>query len=391
MKLWDKGCALDKDIEAFTVGDDYLLDRRLVRHDCAASIAHARMLRRARLLSSNELARLEKALRKIMALDEKGRFAVKKEDEDCHTAIENRLVSECGDAGKKIHTARSRNDQVLTALRLYEKEALGEMKKSLAGFHKALSSAKKKWNGVPLPGYTHMRRAMPTTAGAWLGCFCDSAADNALLLDFAVKLIDQSPLGSAAGYGVPVLKIDSRFTAAQLGFAKHMQNPIYAQMSRNKFEATIAHLCSQVMFDLNKLSSDLIMFSMPEFGFVTLPNAFCTGSSIMPQKKNPDVLELVRGKYHIVLGEEFKIKSLAGNLISGYNRDIQLAKGPLFACLDAALASLRIMSVVVGGLKFERKNCVLAEELFATEEVYRLVSRGVPFRDAYRQVAEKFK
>jgi len=391
MKLWDKGGELNKAIESFTVGDDYLLDRRLVKYDCAASIAHAKMLRRIGLLTGRELGDLEKGLREIMRLDAKGGFVIKKDEEDCHTAIENRLILKYGDAGKKIHTARSRNDQVLTALRLYEKESLGAIKQKLARFKNALRSVQRKQGKIPLPGYTHMRRAMPTTVGSWLGCFCDSAEDNARFADFVLKLIDQSPLGSAAGYGVPALKIDKRFTASLMGFARPMHNPIYAQMSRNKFEATIAHFCSQVMFDLNKLSSDLIMFSMPEFGFVTLPDAFCTGSSIMPQKKNPDVLELVRGKYHVVLGEEFKIKSLGGNLISGYNRDVQLAKGPLFSCLDATLAALGIMSVVAGGLRFDGKKCAVPAELFATEEVYRLVQRGMPFRDAYRKVAERFK
>ena len=391
MKLWDKGGELNKDIESFTVGDDYLLDLRLVKHDCAASLAHAKMLRKTGLLTQAELGDLEKGLREIIRQDEKGAFVIKKEDEDCHTAIENFLVEKCGDAGKKIHTARSRNDQVLTALRLYEKESLGKLKQKLGGFEKALLSAGKRQGKIPLPGYTHMRRAMPTTVGTWLGCFSDSSGDNAAFADFVLKLIDQSPLGSAAGYGVPVLKIDKKMTAALMGFSRVMDNPIYAQMSRNKFEATIAHLCSQVMFDLNKLASDLIMYSMPEFCFVKLPDAFCTGSSIMPQKKNPDVLELVRGKYHSVLGEEFKMKSLAGNLISGYNRDIQLAKGPLFSCLDITLAALGIMTVVVEGLRFDARSCAPSAELFATEEVYRLVEAGMPFRDAYRKVAEKFK
>ena len=390
MKLWDKGYELDREIESYTVGDDYLLDRRLVPHDCAASLAHARMLRRMGLLTARELAALSRSLKGISRAAAEGAFTVRKEDEDCHTAIENRLVAECGEAGKKIHTARSRNDQVLTALRLYEKDSLNEVRKELDRLAGALSSVRKRQGRVPLPGYTHMRRAMPTTVGEWLGCFIDSARDNSMFAGFVTKLIDQSPLGTAAGYGVPVLKIDRNFTARAMGFAKPMRNPIYAQMSRSKFEATIAHLCSQVMFDLNKMASDLIMYSMPEFGFVVLPDAFCTGSSIMPQKKNPDVLELVRGRYHAVLGEEFKIKSLAGNLISGYNRDIQLSKGPLFSCLDAVLDSLGIMSVVTAGLKFEKKNCVLSPELFATGEVYELVKRGVPFRDAYRKVAARF-
>jgi len=391
MKLWDKGRELDKDIESFTVGDDYILDRRLVKHDCAASAAHARMLAKMGLITKKELAALNAGLNEILSLDKRGGFVIKKEDEDCHTAIENYLVAGCGETGKKVHTARSRNDQVLTALRLYEKESLGILKERLSAFRKALKSlAAGKQGKIGLPGYTHMRRAMPTTVGTWLGCFCGAASDNILFADFVIKLIDQSPLGSAAGYGVPVLDIDKKLTARLMGFSKVMDNPIYAQMSRNKFEATIAHLCSQIMFDLNKLSSDLIMYSMPEFGFVDLPDRFCTGSSIMPQKKNPDVLELVRGKYHVVIGEEFKMKSLAGNLISGYNRDIQLAKGPLFASLDATLASLNIMSVVAAGLRFNKDKCVLSGELFATEEAYRLVKKGMPFRDAYRKVAERF-
>jgi argininosuccinate lyase len=390
MKLWDKGYDLDKDIESFTVGDDYILDQRLVRHDCTASLAHARMLHKIGLLSSKELSQLVSGLKEIVALDAQGQFVIRKEDEDCHTAIENRLVSKCGDAGRKIHTARSRNDQVLTALRLYEKESLAHLRDKIADLKKVLAAAAKKQGGIALPGYTHMRRAMPTTVAQWLGCFRAACDDDLRLSDFISKLIDQSPLGSAAGYGVPVLNIDKRMTASLMGFSKVIENPIYAQMTRNKFEASIAHLCSQIMFDLNKLATDLILFSMPEFGFVKLPDAFCTGSSIMPQKKNPDVLELVRGKYHVILGEEFKIKSLAGNLMSGYNRDIQLAKGPLFDCLDITLSSLNIMAVVVAGLHFDTVKCAPAQELFATEEAYKLVEQGMPFRDAYRKVARKF-
>ena len=390
MKLWDKGVKLNAQVEAFTVGDDYLLDRRLVKHDCAASLAHAKMLCKAGLLKKAELASLETGLAEILRLDGEGAFPIKKEDEDCHTAIENKLTELCGEAGKKIHTARSRNDQVLTALRLYEKEALGGLRAGLAALRRALAAAQKRQGSLPLPGYTHMRRAMPTTVGTWLGCFADAADDDIRMADFILDLIDQSPLGSAAGYGVPVLNINKDLTASLMGFGSVMKNPIYAQLSRSKFEATIAHFCSQVMSDLNKMASDLIMYSMPEFGFVKLPEAICTGSSIMPQKKNPDVLELVRGKYHVVIGEEFKLKSLAGNLISGYNRDIQLAKGPLFACLDEAGASLEMMTLVTGGLVFDAKKCVLPKELFATEEAYKLVKRGMPFRDAYRKVAKKY-
>jgi len=391
MKLWAKGYDLNKDIESFTVGDDYLLDRRLVKHDCAASLAHAGALRRAGLLTAGELKNITSGLRAITALDARGKFVVRREDEDCHTAIENWLTARYGEAGKKVHTGRSRNDQVLTALRLYEREALTELRERLAAFGGAAGALARRQGRIGLPGYTHMRRAMPTTVGTWAGCFSAAARDDARLAGFLLELIDQSPLGSAAGFGVPVLKIDKAYSARLMDFSKAIENPIYAQFTRSKFEPAIMHLCSQVMLTLNKMASDLVLFSMPEFGFVTLPDAFCTGSSIMPQKKNPDVLELVRGKYHVVLGEEFKALSLAGNLISGYNRDAQLAKGPLFACLDAALASLAIMATVTAGLRFNKERCVLAPELFATEEAYKLVRQGVPFRDAYRQVAEKFR
>ncbi|MGD9642113.1 MAG: argininosuccinate lyase [Elusimicrobiales bacterium] len=391
MKLWAKGGDLDKDIESFTVGDDYLLDRRLVKHDCAASLAHAKALRKAGLLTAKELADLTLGLKTIAALDAGGKFVIKREDEDCHTAIENWLTARYGEAGKKVHTGRSRNDQVLTALRLYEREALAELKARLAAFGAAVKALAGKQGSVPMPGYTHTRRAMPTTVGVWIGCFAAAAADDARHADFLLKLIDQSPLGSAAGFGVPVLNIDKNYSAKLMGFSTAIENPVYAQFTRSKFEPAVMHLCSQVMLTLNKLATDLVLFSTPEFGFVKLPGKFCTGSSIMPQKKNPDVLELVRGKYHVVLGEEFKALSLAGNLLSGYNRDAQLAKGPLFACLDAALASLSIMATVTAGLEFDRERCAPASELFATEEAYRLVKKGVPFRDAYRRVGEKFR
>ena len=391
MKLWAKGYDLDADIESFTVGDDYVLDRRLVKYDCLASAAHAKALKKAGLLKAGELKNILAGLKRITELDAAGKFEVKREDEDCHTAIEGWLTAKYGEAGKKVHTGRSRNDQVLAALRLYEREPLLSLKARLAAFAAACKKVAAKQGRLPMPGYTHMRRAMPTTVGVWLGCFAAAAADDAKHADFLLKLIDQSPLGSAAGFGVPVLGIDKGYSAKLMGFSKAIENPIYAQFTRSKFEPAIMHLCSQVMLTLNKLATDLVLFSMPEFGFVSLPEKFCTGSSIMPQKKNPDVLELVRGKYHAVLGEELKALSLAGNLPSGYNRDAQLGKGPLFAALDAALASLGIMAKVTEGLKFDKAKCALAPELFATEEAYKLVKAGIPFRDAYRQVAEKFR
>ena len=235
-----------------------------------------------------------------------------------------------------------------------------------------------------------MQRAMPTDISTWLGCFVAAAQDNKILLSSVLKIIDQSPLGTAAGFGVPVLEIKRKIKAGLLNFARVQENPIYAQLSRGKFEATIVHLCAQIVFDLNKLASDLILFNMSEFGFVYLPDDFCTGSSIMPHKKNPDVLELVRANYHLLLGEQLKIGSIIGNLISGYNRDVQLTKAPLINSFRITRDCLRIFTLLLDNLRINRAKCQLTLELSATEEVYKLVKKGVPFRDAYREIAQKY-
>jgi len=392
MKLWKKDYEVNKEIEKFTVGNDFLLDKRLVKYDCIASIAHAKMLHKIGLLSKNDLAKAVKGLNEIISLLGKGKFDIKQEQEDCHTAIEEYLTKKYGDVGKKIHSCRSRNDQVLTALRLYEKEELDGLMALLLGLKKSLDGAIAKYGNVNLPGYTHMQNAMPTDVATWLGCFVSAIDDDIKLADSAYGLIDQSPLGSAAGYGVPVFDIDKKMTASLMGFGNVMENPIYCQHSRGKFEAVVIGVMSQIMYDLNKLSTDLILFSMKEFGLVKLPKEFCTGSSIMPQKKNPDVLELVRAKYHVVLGEEFKVKSLIGNLMSGYNRDLQLTKEPLFKSIDIVKDCTAMMALVVSGIKFDEAKCkaAMSEELYATEEAYKLVKKGMPFRDAYKTVGKKF-
>jgi argininosuccinate lyase len=388
MKLWDKGENQDSRIGEFTVGNDHILDLRLVKYDCIASKAHAAMLASLGIVLSDELNALEQALDEISALAEKGEFHISVDDEDCHTAIESYLTDRCGEAGRRIHAGRSRNDQVLTALRLYEKNEIVEITQALDLYIEAFSAVVKDFGGIGFPGYTHMQKAMPTTVGTWAGCYVDSAVDNRELLLGILKTIDQSPLGTAAGFGVPVLTLDRDMTANALGFARVMKNPIYAAMSRGKFESIILGGLTQIMLDLNKLAGDLILFNMSELGFVNLPEKICTGSSIMPHKKNPDALELVRAKYHVVLGEEIKIKSLIANLISGYNRDVQLTKEPLFISIDATRSCLNIMSVVLKSLEFDENACntALSNELFAVEKAYELVERGVPFRDAYRIV-----
>ncbi len=393
MKLWEKGIAVDKEVEAFTVGNDYLLDQRLVEFDCVASIAHAKMLGKIGVLTKKDTIQLEKGLREIIALNKSGKFRISKEDEDCHTAIENYLTKKYGEVGKKIHTGRSRNDQVLTALRLYEKHELLEVKRLVFEFQNALQTVITKQGKVKMPGYTHMQRAMPTTVETWLASFQDALNDDLCLLATTFALVDSSPLGTAAGFGVPVLGINRNFTAKELGFTKLIKNPIYAQLSRGKIESSFMHSLTQVMLTLNKLATDLMLFSTAEFSLVNLPESMCTGSSIMPQKKNPDVLELIRGKYHVVLAEEFKVKSIIANLPSGYNRDLQLTKEPLFTSIDTTKQCLKIMSLLVKQLKINEANCAksLTPEMFATEEVYKLVKKGVPFREAYRQVAQSLK
>ncbi|MBW2524786.1 MAG: argininosuccinate lyase [Deltaproteobacteria bacterium] len=392
MAIWDKGYDLDAQVARFTVGNDYLLDQRLVPYDCRASRVHAEMLERTGVLTADELAQLLAGLEAIEHSHARGEFVIRPEDEDCHTAIERVLTERCGDAGRKIHTARSRNDQVLTALRLYEKEAIAAIGERLDRYRQSLATRVDQQGAIELPGYTHMRKAMPTTVACWLGCFVEASQDDERLLRAANVVLDQSPLGTAAGFGVPVLDVDRQTTTAALGFDRTTESPLYAQLGRGKLEAALLHACSQILLSLNRLASDLILFSMTELGFVVLPDELCTGSSIMPQKKNPDVLELVRGSYHVVLAEQHKLQSLVGNLMSGYHRDGQLGKEPLFASLDRTQDCLDIMTVVVHGLSIDEERCreALTEELYATERAYELVAQGVPFRDAYRRIGSRY-
>lgn len=391
MKLWEKGTKLNRQIENFTVGEDYILDQKLVKYDCLASIAHAKMLGKIGILNEKEVPELERELKNIIDLDKKGKFKILKEQEDCHTAIENYLIKILGDLGKKIHTARSRNDQVLTALRLYYKDQLSNCIELIEKLIQSIVAFLKKYGDIKFPGYTHTRKAMPTTIAVWGNSFIDSMNDNLKVIRLTLDIIDQSPLGTGAGYGVP-LKINRNYTAELLGFRKIQDNPIYVQNSRGKFESAILHSLTLIMFDLNKIASDLILFSLPEFGYFELPDEFCTGSSIMPQKKNPDVLELVRSKYHVVVSYEFQVKNISSNLISGYHRDNQLTKEPTMKGMEITKECLNIMSLIFTKLKVHQENChkALTEEIYATEQVYELVEKGVPFREAYKIISQEY-
>jgi argininosuccinate lyase len=392
MRVWDKGYSVEKEMIEFTVGDDYLLDQELVPFDCIASKAHAKMLFKAQVINEDELSSINEGLDQIVSLWEHGDFLIEQADEDCHTAIENYLIDHCEVAGKKIHTGRSRNDQVLAALRLYEKDHLIKIVGKISELQQALEKKAHEYKDTSLPGYTHMRKAMPSSVSMWLGSFVESLADDMKCFKSTLSLIDQNPLGTAAGFGVPVLEVDRDLTTRELEFAKKIENPMYAQLSRGKFEGNILNTCSQVMLTLNKLSTDIILFSMTEFGFINLPTSHCTGSSIMPQKLNPDVLELVRGKYHEVLGDEFKVKGLIGNLMSGYNRDVQLSKGAVIKSFSTVLSSLSILSSFIEHISFDKAKCgdAMSAELYATEEANKMVASGVPFRDAYLEIGKKF-
>ncbi|MDD5540784.1 MAG: argininosuccinate lyase [Candidatus Marinimicrobia bacterium] len=392
MKLWQKHYDLNSSIEAFTVGRDYLLDQELLPYDLQASRAHVHMLGKIGILTDSEVKELLIGLDRIMALHLQDKFEIRREDEDCHTAIENFLTENVGTAGEKIHTGRSRNDQVLTALRLYCKTQIGNISEAVQATIAAIGEFSQKNGNIPIPGFTHTRKAMPSSVAIWAGAFGDALSDDLALLDSAMQLIDQNPLGTGAGFGVP-LDLDRQMTTDELHFARIQENPIYAQNSRGKFEGFVLSVMSNIMYDLNKIATDLILFTMPDFNYFALPEEFLIGSSIMPHKKNPDVLELLRAKYLEVFGYEFQVRNIAINLISGYHRDLQQTKEAIIRGFSTTLASVQIATIIFKNLSVNRKDCrkAMTAELFATEKVYQLVKSGMPFREAYRQISQEYE
>ena len=387
-KLWDKGQPLDQELEAFTTGDDYLLDRELVVADCAASAAHAKMLARAGVLTAAEADRLAAELGAIAADSRTGTFTVEPADEDCHTAIENRLVARLGDLGKKIHTCRSRNDQVIAATRVHAKSALLDLFDAALGLADTLRAFADEYKALPMVGRTHTQVAMPSSVGLWAGAWLESLLDDLRLLHTAYELNDQCPLGSAASYGVP-LAIDREYTSELLGFGKLQNNVLYANNSRGKVESIILGACAQIAVDLSRVAQDLINFSLPEFGYFRIPVELCTGSSIMPQKRNPCGLELIRAKTSTILACHGQIVGILKGLPSGYNRDFQETKRPFLQGLGLTTACVRVMALTFEKLEVceERLLRAFAPEVFATDEALRLVvEEKMPFRDAYRQV-----
>ncbi|MES3032037.1 MAG: argininosuccinate lyase [Patescibacteria group bacterium] len=397
-KLWDKKGAKENNsktnevVENYTVGVDYLLDLELLPYDVQGTMAHAKMLHKIKILSAKELETLLAGLNKILKLWQAGEFKIDKSQEDGHTAIEAYLTEKYGEVGKKVHTGRSRNDQSLTMTRLFSKEKLLEIKKEVEGLVDALEVQIQKQGKIKMPGYTHMQRAMPSSLGMWLGSYRDSLTDDLILLDGVIKIIDQNPLGSAAGYGENTLGLDRKFTSAELGFKRVQENPMYCAMSRGKFENMVLQAISNVMFDIGKISSDLLLFTTKEFNFFTLPDSFKTGSSIMPQKKNYDVLELIRGNIAIFNGYQHQIENVIKNLPAGYNRDFQLTKEPYMKGMKLALETLQVIILVVENLEAKKENLenACSAELYATDEALKLVKGGKSFREAYQEVKQKY-
>jgi argininosuccinate lyase len=389
-KLWQgKATALHPLVEKYTVGNDFELDKRLLPYDIEASIAHGQALVKLKILTPTEFAKLKKALNEILALHKAGKFEIKQSDEDCHTAIENYLVAKLGPLGKKIHTCRSRNDQVLVATRLYSRKKLKQISTELIKTQKVFLTMAKKYEFIPMPGYTHTRRAMPSSIGHWAAAYVEELINDHMLLETAYKLNDQNPMGAAAGFGIN-MPLDRNLTTKLLGFERLQVNSLYAVNSRGSTESFILSVLTKIMMTLGRLSNEMIWFTTPEFQFFFLPNEFTTGSSIMPQKKNPDVFEILRSNVNVIVALQTQVKDISKNLISGYNRDTQLTKEPLIKGMGIARRSLEIASLVMAKVEPNKEKLMnsLEPEFFAVHEANRLVKSGMPFRDAYQHVKE---
>ena len=391
-RLWDKGAPLDERVLSYSAGEDYALDERLVPYDVRASIAHAEMLHAQGLLERADLEAIRSGLGALAEEHARGLWHIELADEDGQTALERRLSARIGAAGGRIHLGRSRNDQVLVALRLYLREAIGLIGAGALQVAEALGQLAAHEPQTALPGYTHMQQAMPSSVALWAGGFAAEIRDDAAGLDAVLRRVDKSPLGSAAGYGTPGLPIDRAATAAALGFGSVQQPVTAVQLSRGKAEAQLLFEIALLLQDLGRFAADVLLFATREFGFLRLGDAFTTGSSIMPQKRNPDVFELIRGRSATAQACLLEALAVCAKLPSGYQRDLQLLKAPLFRGIDLALSTLAILPSAIAALQFQRAAIRLDPAIHAAEEANRLVvSEGIPFREAYQRVAGKLK
>ena len=389
-RLWDKGAPLDQRVLRYTAGEDHRLDERLVAYDVRASVAHAEMLNACGLLGDDDVAAIRYGLVRLGESHAAGDWHIGLADEDAHTALERRLTEAIGEAGGRVHLGRSRNDQVLAALRLYLKDAAAGLAAGAGSLAAALDRLAERQGEVELPGYTHLQQAMPSSVALWAGGFAAALRDDAEGLAAAGRRIDSNPLGSAAGYGTPGLPLDRRMTAEALGFAA-VEEPVTAvQLSRGKAESGLLFEITLTLQDTARLAADLLLFYTREFSYVHLPEAFTTGSSIMPQKRNPDVLELARAAPATAQACLDECLMVTAKLTSGYHRDLQRLKPPLFRGIDLADDTLVIMVALVDGVSFRPEHIRLEPGVHAAGEANRLVlEEGIPFREAYRRVARK--
>ncbi|ALM49010.1 argininosuccinate lyase [Flavobacterium psychrophilum] len=390
MKLWEKGIPTDIKTDLFTVGNDRELDLLLAEYDVVGSMAHAKMLAKTGLLTTEEAQDLVMALEDILTDIKKGNFFIEQSFEDVHSKVEYLLIEKLGDTGKKIHTARSRNDQVLVDVHLFLKAELTAIKQQTNELFELLLAKAEATKDILLPGYTHFQVAMPSSFGMWFSAYAESLVDDVVMLNAALSVADQNPLGSAAGYGSS-FPIDRTFTMQELGFNTLKYNSVAAQMSRGKAEKTAAFAMASVAGTLSKLAMDICLYLSQNFAFITLPQHLTTGSSIMPHKKNPDIFELIRGKCNKIQALPYEITLITNNLPSGYHRDLQLLKEGLFpalqtlkSCLEMAIFSIR---------EIEPNQNILDDKkydyLFTVDALNELVTSGVPFRDAYKIVGEQ--
>ena len=390
MKLWDKGFSTDKKIDLFTVGNDRELDLILAKYDVIGNIAHAKMLHKIGLLSAEEKNSLVKELEAILGSIKAGNFFIEDSFEDVHSKVEYLLTEKLGDVGKKIHTARSRNDQVLVDIHLYLKDSLNDICGEIDELFELLIELAEQYKDVLLPGYTHFQVAMPSSFGLWFSAYAETLIDDLYFIRAAYKVADQNPLGSAAGYGSS-FPIDRDTTTELLHFETLKFNSIAAQMSRGKLEKSVAFALSAVAGTLSKMSMDICLYMSQNFNFISFPDELTTGSSIMPHKKNPDVFELIRGKCNKLQALPYEFTLISNNLPSGYHRDFQLLKEGLIPSFSTLKSCLEMLTY---SLKNIRVNTAIIEDekyvyLFSVEEVNKLVQQGIPFRDAYKIVGKK--
>ena len=386
-KLWEKNVQVDKEVETFTVGKDREMDLYLAKYDVLGSMAHITMLESIGLLAKEELTVLLAELKNIYAVADRGEFVIEEGVEDVHSQVELMLTRRLGDICKKIHSGRSRNDQVLLDLKLYTRAQIRELVELTNGLFEVLISQSNRYKEVLMPGYTHLQIAMPSSFGLWFGAYAESLADDLQMMQAAYKVCNRNPLGSAAGYGSS-FPLNRQMTTDLLGFDSMDYNVVYAQMGRGKMERTVAFAMAGIAATLSKLAFDACMFNSQNFGFIKLPDQFTTGSSIMPHKKNPDVFELTRAKCNKIQGLPQQITLICNNLPSGYFRDLQIIKEVFLPAFDELKDCIRMVTHMMREVKVN--DHILEDDkyalLFSVEEVNRLVLEGVPFRDAYKQV-----